>query len=67
MKRNHLKYYWGIFIFLLSCIVPVSKAQSKTAFTVLQWNIWQEGTKVQGGYDAIVNEIIRLKAAHLGT
>lgn len=29
-------------------------------FTVLQWNIWQEGTMVNGGYDAIVNEIVRL-------
>ena len=28
-------------------------------FTVLQWNIWQEGTVVPGGYDAIVNEIVR--------
>ena len=30
-------------------------------FTVLQWNIWQEGTVVEGGYGAIVNEIVRLK------
>lgn len=30
-------------------------------FTVLQWNIWQEGTVVEGGYEAIVNEIVRLK------
>ena len=30
-------------------------------FTVLQWNIWQEGTSVPGGYEAIVNEIVRLK------
>ncbi|WP_255406388.1 endonuclease/exonuclease/phosphatase family protein [Prevotella sp. KH2C16] len=29
-------------------------------FTVLQWNIWQEGTLIPGGYDAIVNEIDRL-------
>lgn len=28
--------------------------------TVLQWNIWQEGTVVPGGYEAIVNEIVRL-------
>lgn len=28
---------------------------------VLQWNIWQEGTMVEGGYDAIVDEIVRLK------
>lgn len=30
-------------------------------YTVLQWNIWQEGTSVKGGYDAIVDEIVRLK------
>lgn len=30
-------------------------------FTVLQWNIWQEGTVIPGGYDAIVNEIARLR------
>ncbi len=30
-------------------------------FTVLQWNVWQEGASVKGGYDAIVDEIVRLK------
>ncbi len=30
-------------------------------FTVLQWNIWQEGTSVKGGYDAILDELERLK------
>ena len=33
----------------------------KKEFTVLQWNIWQEGTMVPGGYEAIVDEIIRLR------
>ena len=37
------------------------KAQQKDEFTVLQWNIWQEGTQVKGEYDAIVDEIVRLK------
>lgn len=36
-------------------------ACSSHRFTVLQWNIWQEGTVVPGGYDAIVDEIVRLK------
>ncbi|MDV4070744.1 endonuclease/exonuclease/phosphatase [Elizabethkingia anophelis] len=27
------------------------------SFSVMQFNIWQEGTQVSGGYDAIVNEI----------
>lgn len=30
--------------------------------TVLQFNIWQEGTVIEGGFDAIVDEIIRSKA-----
>ena len=29
--------------------------------TVLQWNVWQEGTMVPGGEDAIVNELVRLQ------
>lgn len=33
---------------------------AEEAFTVLQWNVWQEGTKVPGGYEAIVDEIVRL-------
>lgn len=31
--------------------------EEKYSFSVLQFNIWQEGTQVSGGYDAIVNEI----------
>ncbi len=30
-------------------------------FTLLQWNIWQEGTQVDGGYEAIVDELVRLQ------
>lgn len=36
-------------------------AVSAHTITVLQWNIWQEGTMVEGGYDAIVDEIVRLR------
>ena len=43
-----------LFPFLLGC------SQKEKEFTVLQWNIWQEGTVIPGGYDAIVNEIARL-------
>lgn len=50
----------GLFILLLWVILCI-KAQEKNEFTVLQWNIWQEGTQVKGGYDAIVDEIVRLK------
>ena len=45
-------------LLLLSALA--GKAQEKE-FTVLQWNIWQEGTMVPGGYEAIVKEIVRLK------
>ena len=45
----------GLSVMLCSC------AQKGTEFTVLQWNIWQEGTMVPGGYDAIVDEIERLR------
>ena len=44
-------------LFLLAVIA----GRAKNEITVLQWNVWQEGTMVPGGYDAIVNEIVRLK------
>ena len=51
-----------ILAFLLLLPLLAAKAQEKRGeFTVLQWNIWQEGTAVPGGYDAIVREIVRLK------
>lgn len=34
-------------------------ADRSVTFKVLQFNIWQEGTSVSGGYEAIVNEIAR--------
>lgn len=40
--------------------LKVYNTKEDKQFTVLQWNIWQEGTIVPGGYDAIVNEIVRL-------
>lgn len=45
--------------FLLIALAGQSKGRGE--FTVLQWNVWQEGTMVPGGYDAIVDEIVRLK------
>lgn len=51
-------------ILMLLCFVACvfgAKAEGEKEFTVLQWNIWQEGTMVPGGYDAIVEEIVRLK------
>lgn len=47
-----------LFIILFLFVVVIGRAADK--ITVLQWNIWQEGTMVPGGYDAIVNEILRI-------
>lgn len=63
----------GFLFFLLtlaSCfalkVVPNSTLTDtdvrKAQIIVLQFNIWQEGTMIPGGFDAIVNEIIRSKA-----
>ena len=54
-----MKKIFFMTLFLLVTMV----GQSKGEFTVLQWNVWQEGTMVPGGYDAIVNEIVRLQPA----
>lgn len=48
-----------LLLFLFSTFLLHTSAKQR--FTVLQWNIWQEGTMVKGGYDAIINEIVRLK------
>lgn len=50
-----------LFTTLLLLASVFAKGQKGAEFTVLQWNVWQEGTMVPGGYDAIVNEIVRLK------
>ena len=39
--------------------LPLS-ARGDKEFTVLQWNIWQEGTVVPGGYEAIADERDRI-------
>lgn len=55
-----------LFAFLFAWVAWSASGREYTdsparSFTVLQWNVWQEGTMVPGGYDAIVNEIARLK------
>lgn len=49
-----------LLLFLLPGLFSCSSPRDKE-FTVLQWNIWQEGTMVPGGYESIVNEIARLQ------
>lgn len=55
MRR--MKCLWGIFFLFFINMASWAKKD----LTVLQWNIWQEGTMVDGGYEAIVNEIVRLR------
>lgn len=50
-----------ITLFLLLVFSLAVQARRHTDITVLQWNVWQEGTSVKGGYEAIVDEIVRLK------
>lgn len=50
-----------LLITLLLLVSVCAKSQKGNEFTVLQWNVWQEGTMIPGGYGAIVNEIVRLK------
>ncbi len=44
--------------------VSVNRIETDTLQTlrIVQFNIWQEGTMIDGGYDAIVDEIARSKA-----
>jgi len=44
--------------FFIQCQSP----QEKVSFNVLQFNIWQEGTVVAGGFDAIIDEIIHTES-----
>lgn len=46
---------------LFSSASPDNPPEGKT-LRVLQFNIWQEGTVVEGGFQAIVNEIVRTQA-----
>lgn len=45
----------------LAALAAACRGGDPVRFTVLQWNIWQEGTVVEGGYDALVDEIARLR------
>lgn len=46
-----------------ACALALSLNACKTAkdLSVLQFNIWQEGTTVPGGFDAVADEIARLQ------
>ena len=46
-----------LFLVIASPLRAENGDENKNEFTVLQWNIWQEGTMVKGGYEAIADEI----------
>ncbi len=51
-----------IHLIMLGLLLSLGACQSKQELRVLQFNIWQEGTVVTGGFDAIVDEIVRTDA-----
>jgi len=51
-----------IFLSLLGIMLTLLSCQPKEELRVLQFNIWQEGTVIPGGFDAIVEEIVRTDA-----
>ncbi len=60
--KNALHFSISIWLALL-CFPSFAKNEKKQiSIRVLQFNIWQEGTIVEGGFDAIINEIIRADA-----
>ncbi len=58
----HRKLPLPISAFLLLFVLLFSSCSSKKNLKVLQFNIWQEGTIVPNGFEAIANEIINTKA-----
>ena len=52
-------------IIFLGCIMVIitllSSCSSSRDLSMLQFNIWQEGTMIPGGFDAIADEIARLE------
>ena len=52
-------------IIFLGCIMGIitllSGCSSSQNLSMLQFNIWQEGSMIPGGFDAIADEIARLE------
>ncbi len=51
-----------VLLSLLGFMSTLFACQPKQELRVLQFNIWQEGTVIPGGFDAIVEEIVRTDA-----
>lgn len=54
----------GLFatVLLLTLLFCFSSCRKTETFKVLQFNIWQEGSVVKGGFDAVADEIVRSDA-----
>lgn len=61
-----MKHCYHLILCILSLFAISTTAQAKPfkteKFKVLQFNIWQEGTMVPGGYEALVDQIIESDA-----
>ena len=55
------KHLFTAFVLLLA-VFCFSSCQKTETFKVLQFNIWQEGAVVKGGFDAVADEIVRSDA-----
>ncbi len=53
---------YTLLLILFSCIAFACNTKSPQTLTVLQFNIWQEGEMIEGGFDAVVNEIVASNA-----
>ncbi|MGQ7870265.1 endonuclease/exonuclease/phosphatase family protein [Sunxiuqinia sp. sy24] len=62
MRRANFTFYRTILLFLLVFGFGCSQSKQAKELKVLQFNIWQEGTVVENGYPAILDEVIRLNA-----
>ncbi len=49
-------------LYLIIICLLIAGSSNAITFKVLQFNIWQEGTVVEGGYEAIAQQIIDSKA-----
>lgn len=54
-------YFTTLLLSLFSCNLFFAQ-QNPTSLKVLQFNIWQEGTIIPGGFDAIIDEVLRSDA-----
>ena len=59
MRKKRIK---TTFLLLLLMFFGLSSCHKTETFKVLQFNIWQEGTVVEGGFEALADEIVRSNA-----